>query len=91
MTDYHTTYKAQEGETTEWDDIQAKHGNKPAKVKRLSTLLFLIDILFSTLSFPLPACLTHIFSHDLSTHRSLFGSQMRISQKKTNPKKMNHT
>ncbi|KAL4530444.1 hypothetical protein Ndes2437B_g03939 [Nannochloris sp. 'desiccata'] len=31
MTDYHTTYKGQEGETTEWDDIQAKHGNKPAK------------------------------------------------------------
>jgi len=37
MTDYHTTYQGHEGETTEWDDIQAKHGNKPAKVEHLST------------------------------------------------------
>ena len=33
MTDYHTTYKGPEGETTQWDDIQAKLGNKPAKVR----------------------------------------------------------
>ena len=25
----HTTYKRPEGETTEWDDIQVKYGNKP--------------------------------------------------------------
>lgn len=90
MTDYHTTYKGQEGETTEWDDIQAKHGNKPAKVKRLSTRskfypLLHNNTLFSTLSFT--ARLTYYFS----THRTLFGSQIRTLQKKKNPKKMNHT
>ena len=34
MTEYHTVYKGPEGETTQWDDIQAKHGNLPAKVGR---------------------------------------------------------
>lgn len=32
MGDYHTVYKGPEGETTQWDDIQAKLGNKSAKV-----------------------------------------------------------
>jgi hypothetical protein len=27
MADYHTTYKGPEGETTQWEDIQVKHGN----------------------------------------------------------------
>ncbi|KAL4420794.1 hypothetical protein ABPG75_010450 [Micractinium tetrahymenae] len=31
MTDYHTTYKGPEGETTKWDDIQVKLGNKAPK------------------------------------------------------------
>lgn len=33
MTDYHTTYKGPEGESTQWDDIQAKLGNKAPKVR----------------------------------------------------------
>lgn len=32
MTEYHTVYKGPEGESTQWDDIQAKLGNRPAKV-----------------------------------------------------------
>jgi len=31
MGDYHTTYKAVEGTTTEWDDLQRKYGNLPPK------------------------------------------------------------
>jgi len=31
MADYHTTYVGPEGETTQWDDIQRKLGNLPAK------------------------------------------------------------
>ncbi|KAI8471578.1 MAG: thioredoxin-like protein [Monoraphidium minutum] len=31
MADYHTTYKGPEGETTQWEDIQAKLGNLPPK------------------------------------------------------------
>eukprot|EP01026_Neomeris_dumetosa_P040939 TRINITY_DN3386_c0_g1_i7.p2 TRINITY_DN3386_c0_g1~~TRINITY_DN3386_c0_g1_i7.p2 ORF type:complete len:245 (-),score=48.03 TRINITY_DN3386_c0_g1_i7:536-1270(-) len=31
MGDYHKVYKGQEGETTEWDDIQRKLGNYPEK------------------------------------------------------------
>ncbi|PRW20210.1 Phosducin 3 [Chlorella sorokiniana] len=31
MTEYHTVYKGPEGESTQWDDIQAKLGNRPAK------------------------------------------------------------
>ena len=31
MGDYHTVYKAPEGETTQWGDIQRKMGNLPAK------------------------------------------------------------
>lgn len=31
MGDYHNVYKAPEGETTQWDDIQRKMGNLPAK------------------------------------------------------------
>jgi CelD/BcsL family acetyltransferase involved in cellulose biosynthesis len=31
MADYHTTYKGPEGETTEWEDLQRKHGNLPPK------------------------------------------------------------
>ena len=31
--DYHTVYKGPEGETTQWDDIQRKLGNLPAKVR----------------------------------------------------------
>ena len=27
MADYHTVYKGPEGETTEWEDLQVKHGN----------------------------------------------------------------
>ena len=30
MADYHTTYKGPEGETTQWDDIQVRLGNKAA-------------------------------------------------------------
>ena len=33
MADYHTVYKANEGETTEWDEIQRKLGNLPPKVR----------------------------------------------------------
>ena len=32
MTEYHTIYKGPEGESTKWDDIQRKLGNKPPKV-----------------------------------------------------------
>jgi hypothetical protein len=32
--DYHTTYRGPEGRTTEWDDIQVKLGNYPARPKR---------------------------------------------------------
>lgn len=31
MADYHTVYKGPEGQTTQWDDIQRKMGNLPAK------------------------------------------------------------
>ncbi|KAL6768799.1 hypothetical protein ACKKBF_B16265 [Auxenochlorella protothecoides x Auxenochlorella symbiontica] len=31
MTEYHTIYKGPEGETTQWDDIQRKLGNRPEK------------------------------------------------------------
>mmetsp|Transcript_55986 Transcript_55986/g.177408 ORF Transcript_55986/g.177408 Transcript_55986/m.177408 type:complete len:152 (-) Transcript_55986:42-497(-) len=31
MGDYHTYYKGPEGQTTQWDDIQTKLGNRPAK------------------------------------------------------------
>lgn len=31
MGDYHNVYKAPDGETTQWDDIQRKMGNLPAK------------------------------------------------------------
>lgn len=31
MADYHSTYKGPEGQTTQWDDIQRKMGNLPAK------------------------------------------------------------
>jgi hypothetical protein len=31
MGDYHTVYKGPEGETTQWEDIQRKLGNLPAK------------------------------------------------------------
>ena len=31
MADYHTVYKGPEGQTTQWDDIQRKLGNLPAK------------------------------------------------------------
>lgn len=31
MGDYHNVYKAPEGETTQWDDIQRKMGNLPAR------------------------------------------------------------
>ena len=31
MADYHSVYKAPDGETTQWDDIQRKMGNLPAK------------------------------------------------------------
>jgi hypothetical protein len=34
MSDYHTTYKGPEGQTTQWEDIQIRLGNmapKPAK------------------------------------------------------------
>ena len=31
MADYHTVYTGQEGETTEWEDLQRKHGNLPPK------------------------------------------------------------
>ena len=30
MADYHTVYKAPEGETTEWEVLQQKYGNRPA-------------------------------------------------------------
>ena len=30
MSNYHTTYKALDGETTEWDDLMVKYGNKAA-------------------------------------------------------------
>ncbi|KDD74182.1 hypothetical protein H632_c1506p0 [Helicosporidium sp. ATCC 50920] len=33
MSEYHTIYKAPEGETTQWDDIQARLGNRAAKPK----------------------------------------------------------
>eukprot|EP00897_Mesotaenium_endlicherianum_P007567 jgi/Mesen1/6839/ME000351S05961 len=33
MTEYHTVYKDVEGTTTEWDDLQVKYGNLPAKEK----------------------------------------------------------
>lgn len=33
MGDYHAAYKEQEGKTTEWDDLQVKHGNRPAPDK----------------------------------------------------------
>jgi len=33
MGDYHTVYKEKEGTTTEWDDLQVKHGNKAAPEK----------------------------------------------------------
>ena len=36
MTDYHTTYTGPEGETTQWEDIQRKLGNLPAKASRAS-------------------------------------------------------
>lgn len=32
--DYHTTYRGPEGQTTEWDDIQIKLGNKTPRPKR---------------------------------------------------------
>lgn len=32
--DYHTTYRGPEGQTTEWDDIQIKMGNKAPRPKR---------------------------------------------------------
>jgi hypothetical protein len=31
MADYHTVYKGPEGETTQWQDIQRRLGNLPAK------------------------------------------------------------
>lgn len=31
MADYHTVYKGPEGETTQWEDIQRRLGNLPAK------------------------------------------------------------
>ena len=31
MGDYHTVYQTQDGESTEWDDIQRKLGNLPPK------------------------------------------------------------
>jgi hypothetical protein len=31
MAEYHTVYKGPEGETTQWEDIQRKHGNLPPK------------------------------------------------------------
>lgn len=31
MADYHFVYKDVEGTSTEWDDIQTRLGNKPAK------------------------------------------------------------
>lgn len=31
MADYHTVYKGPEGETTQWEDLQRKFGNLPAK------------------------------------------------------------
>ena len=34
MTEYHTIYKGPEGESTKWDDIQRKLGNKAPKVGR---------------------------------------------------------
>ena len=33
MADYHSVYKGPEGETTQWQDIQAKLGNYIAKPK----------------------------------------------------------
>lgn len=32
MAEYHTVYKGPDGDTTQWDDIQRKLGNLPAKV-----------------------------------------------------------
>lgn len=32
--DYHTTYRAPEGQTTEWDDIQIKMGNMAPRPKK---------------------------------------------------------
>lgn len=34
MTDYHTTYKGPEGQTTQWEDIQIKLGNMAPKPKK---------------------------------------------------------
>lgn len=34
MTDYHTTYKGPEGQTTQWEDIQIKLGNMAPKLKK---------------------------------------------------------
>ncbi|CAD7697310.1 unnamed protein product [Ostreobium quekettii] len=34
MSDYHTVYQTPDGESTEWDDIQRKLGNLPAKPKK---------------------------------------------------------
>jgi hypothetical protein len=48
MTDYHTVYKGNEGETTEWDDIQRKQGNFPDKVR-----------IFSPSKSPQPHSFTH--------------------------------
>lgn len=33
MADYHTVYKDVEGTTTEWEDLQIKHGNLAPKEK----------------------------------------------------------
>ena len=33
MAEYHSTFKGLEGETTEWDDLQVKYGNRPAPEK----------------------------------------------------------
>lgn len=33
MADYHSVYKGPEGETTQWQDIQAKLGNYVPKAK----------------------------------------------------------
>lgn len=33
MADYHSVYKGPEGETTQWQDIQAKLGNYAPKAK----------------------------------------------------------
>ncbi len=38
MAEYHTVYKGPEGESTQWDDIQAKLGNRPAKVRATKQL-----------------------------------------------------